>query len=125
MNDTAYRSKVEQLVQALRALPEVASVISYYETGDPEMVSADRRVLRAQVEVADIGSSDDDKIEAILDTVYATRPEADASGFYIGMAGTLSVDKQKQACQTRTWAASSWSRWCSFWSLCYWSSGPW
>ena len=51
-------------------------------------------MLRAQVELADIPGSDDDQIDAILDTVYAARPEASASGFYIGMAGGLSVDKQ-------------------------------
>ena len=96
VNDPAYRSAVERLVQELRVLPEVASVVSYYETGDPRLVSADRRVQRVQVELADIEGSDDDKIDAILETVYAARPEAAASGFYIGMAGGLSVDKQQQ-----------------------------
>ena len=96
VNDPAYRSAVERLVQELRVLPEVASIVSYYETGDPRLVSADRRVQRVQVELADIEGSDDDKIDAILETVYAARPEAAASGFYIGMAGGLSVDKQQQ-----------------------------
>ena len=86
----------EQLVQELRALPEVSAVVSYYEVSDPRLVSADRRVLRAQVELADIAGSDDDKIDAILETVHAARPEASASGFYIGMASRLSVDKQAQ-----------------------------
>ena len=91
----AYRSTVEQLVQELRALPEVSAVVSYYEVGDPRLVSSDRRVLRAQVEIADIEASDNDKIGAILDTVQAARAEAGASGFYVGMAGDLSVLKQK------------------------------
>ena len=94
VSDQAYRSTVERLVEELRALPEVASVVSYYETGDPRLVSADRRVLRAQVEIADIAASKDDKIDAILETVYAARPEAGAGGLYIGMAGDLSVVKQ-------------------------------
>ena len=94
VDDPVYRSAVEELVQELRALPEVASVISYYETGDPRLVSADRHVLRAQVEIADIAASDDEKIDAVLDTVYAARPEAGAGGFYVGMAGDLSVLKQ-------------------------------
>ena len=94
VSDQAYRSTVEQLVEELRALPEVASVVSYYEVGDSRLVSADRHVLRAQVELADIAASDNDKIDAILDTVYAARPEAGAGGFYIGMAGDLSVLKQ-------------------------------
>ena len=95
VDDPAYRATVEQLVQELRALPEVSAVVSYYEVGDPRLVSADRRVQRAQVEIADIAGSDNDKIDAILETVYAARPEASASGFYIGMAGGLSVDKQR------------------------------
>ena len=94
VDDPVYRSAVEELVQEFRALPEVASVISYYETGDPRLVSADRHVLRAQVEIADIAASDDEKIDAVLDTVYAARPEAGAGGFYVGMAGDLSVLKQ-------------------------------
>ena len=52
-------------------------------------------MLRAQVEIADIAASDNDKIDAILETVCAARPEAGAGGFYIGMAGDLSVLKQK------------------------------
>ena len=93
VSDPAYRSTVEELVEELRAMPEVSAVVSYYEVGDPRLVSADRRVLRAQVEIADIAASDNDKIDAILETVYAARPEADAGGFYIGMAGDLSVLK--------------------------------
>ena len=94
VNDSAYRSTVEQLVEELRAMPEVSAVVSYYEVGDSRLVSADRRVLRAQVELADTPGSDDDQIDAILNTVYAARPEAGAGGFYIGMAGDLSVLKQ-------------------------------
>ena len=94
VSDPAYRSTVEQLVEELRAMPEVSAVVSYYETGDPRLVSADRHVQRAQVEIADIAGSDDDKIDAILDTVHAARPEAGANGFYIGIAGGLSVNKQ-------------------------------
>ena len=94
VSDPVYRSNVEQLVEELRALPEVASVVSYYEVGDPRLVSADRHVLRAQVEIADIARSDNDKIDAVLETVYASCAEASASGFYIGMAGDLSVLRQ-------------------------------
>ena len=94
VSDSVYRSTVEELVQELRAMPEVSAVVSYYEVGDPRLVSADGHVLRAQVELADIPGSDDDQIDAVLETVYAARPEASASGFYIGMAGDLSVLKQ-------------------------------
>jgi uncharacterized membrane protein YdfJ with MMPL/SSD domain len=94
VSDPDYRSAVEELVQELRALPEVSAVVSYYEVDDPRLVSADGHVLRAQVEIADVPGSDDEKIGAILKTVYAARPEATADGFYIGMAGDLSVLKQ-------------------------------
>ncbi len=50
VDDPAYRSTVEELIEELRALPEVSTVVSYYEVGDPRLVSADRSVLRAQVE---------------------------------------------------------------------------
>ena len=94
VSDPVYRSTVEELVQELRAMPEVSAVVSYYEVGDPRLVSADQHVLRVQVEIADIEASDNDKIDAILETVYAARPEASAGGFYIGMAGDRSVLKQ-------------------------------
>ena len=96
VDDPVYRSTVEELVQELRAMPEVSAVVSYYETGDPRLASADRHVQRAQVEIADIAGSDNDKIDAILKTVYAARPEASADGFYVGMAGDLSVAKQQE-----------------------------
>ena len=94
VSDPLYRSTVEELIQELRAMPEVSAIVSYYEMEDPRLVSADRHVQRAQVEIADIVGSDNDKIDAILETVYAARPEASANGFYIGMAGGLSVNKQ-------------------------------
>ena len=94
VDDTDYRATVERLVQELRALPEVSAVVSFYELGDPRLVSEDRHVLRAQVQLADTSGSDNDKIDAILDTVYAARPEANAVGFYIGIAGERSIERQ-------------------------------
>ncbi len=94
VSDPAYRSTVEELFQELRALPEVSAVISYYETGDSRLVSADGHVQLVQVEIADSPRSDNDKIAPVLETVYAARPEA--TGFYIGMAGNLSVTKQSE-----------------------------
>ncbi len=49
VNAPVFRSTVESLVQGLRALPEVASVASFYDTGDPNMVSEDGRVLLALI----------------------------------------------------------------------------
>ncbi len=80
------------MVQQLRALPEVESVTSYYDTQDPNMLSEDGSVLLAQVVID--GDVDDalDKVDAILDTVHAA--EAEAVGFEIAMAGTASIDRQ-------------------------------
>ena len=91
-NDPAYRSTVEGLVQELRALPEVGSVVSYYDTLNPNMLSEDGSVLLAQVVID--GDADDalDKVDAILETVHAA--EAEAVGFEIAMAGTASLERQ-------------------------------
>ena len=80
------------MVQQLRALPEVESVTSYYDTQDPNMLSEDGSVLLAQVVID--GDVDDalDKVDAILDTVHAA--EAEAVGFEIAMVGTASIDRQ-------------------------------
>ena len=92
VNDPTYRSTVEGLVQQLRALPEVESVASYYDTQDPGMVSEDGTLLLAQVVIE--GDADDavDKVGAVLDTVSAA--SEDAAGFEIVMAGSSSIEKQ-------------------------------
>ena len=83
---------MEGLVQQLRALPEVESVASYYDTQDPGMVSEDGTLLLAQVVIE--GDADDavDKVGAVLDTVRAA--SEDAAGFEIVMAGSSSIEKQ-------------------------------
>ena len=92
VDDPVFRSTVEGLVQDLRALPEVESVASYYDTQDPNMVSDDGSVLLAQVVIE--GDADDatDKVDAILDTVRAAAKDAD--GFEIAMAGDTSITRQ-------------------------------
>ena len=87
-----FRSTVGGLVQDLRALPEVESVTSYYDTNDPDMVSESGSVLLAQVVIE--GDADDavDKIDAILDTVHTAAEGTE--GFEIAMAGTASIAKQ-------------------------------
>ena len=90
-NDPAFRTTVEELVNKLRALPQVASAVSYYDTGTPGMVSEDGHVVLAQV-VLDSEGKDRAKIEPILEKVHAA--EADASGFEIGMVGNTSIEKQ-------------------------------
>ena len=91
-NDQAYRSTVEGLVQQLRALPEVESVTSYYDTNDPSMLSQNGSVLLAQVVIEGDADDAEDKIDAILDTVHAGAEGAD--GFEITIAGSASLLKQ-------------------------------
>ena len=92
VDDPVFRSTVEGLVQQLRALPEVESVTSYYDTQDPNMVSDDGSVLLAQVVIEGDADDAEDKIDAILDTVHAAGE--DAAGFAIVMAGDTSLVKQ-------------------------------
>ena len=92
MDDPIFRSTVEGLVQQLRALPEVVSVASYYDTNSPNMVSDDGSVLLAQVVIEGDADDAEDKIDAILDTVYAAGEDAD--GFEIVMAGDTPLVKQ-------------------------------
>ena len=92
VNSPVYRSTVEDLVGELRALPEVESVTSFYDTQDPDMVSENGNVLLAQVVIA--GDADDatDKVDPILDAVREAGATAD--GFEIAIAGTSSIEKQ-------------------------------
>ena len=91
-NDPVYRTTVEGLVRDLRALPEVESVTSYYDTNDPSMLSENGSVLLAQVVIKGDADDAEDKIDAILDTVHAAGEDAD--GFEIAMGGATSIQKQ-------------------------------
>ena len=66
-----YRAEVEQLVEDLSALPEVVSVVSYYDTESPEMVSGNRRALLAHVTIR--GDDTEHNIAVALETVHAAR----------------------------------------------------
>ena len=90
-SDPVYRTTVTELVQQLRALPEVASVASFYDTGAPGMVSEDGHVVLARVELK---SDDFDGIDPILEKVRAA---ADTTGFEVVMAGQTSLEKELSA----------------------------
>ncbi len=93
VNDPAYRATVEELVAELRALPEVASVESYYDTNAPGMVSQDGHVLLAQVVIDEADGVDpEEKIDAILATVRSANGQSE--GFEIGIAGDTSIFKE-------------------------------
>ena len=90
--DAAFRATVEELSGDLRALPEVESVVSFYDTGDEGMVSADGHVVLARVEIATDSGKAKDKIEAIMDTVRTA--DKDAADFEIAIGGQTSIRKQ-------------------------------
>jgi RND superfamily putative drug exporter len=101
----AYRTVVEGLVEELRALPEVASAVSYYDTGDREgMVADDGHVQRVEIIVADSGEiagpeadlEDAERVDPIVETVRAAREDAEAAGFTIDIAGDLSIDTETE-----------------------------
>ena len=88
-NDPRFKAKVEELAFNLRALPGVGSVSTFYDTGDPAMVSEDGRVVLASVELSD---DSDRSIDQVLDTVKASQDEA--AGFEIGIAGNATLERQ-------------------------------
>ena len=90
-SDSAYRATVTKLVAQLRALPEVKSAVSYYDTGAPSMVSESGNVVLARVELVDDSS---DGLDPVL---AAVRAAEDASGFEIGLVGVASIDKAVSA----------------------------
>ena len=85
VEDPLFRSEVEQVVQELRALPEVKSVASYYDTASPDMVSNDGHAVLARVVIA--GDRAVHNTDVALDTVRAAREEG--NGFQIAMTGNL------------------------------------
>ncbi len=91
-NDPVFRSTVDGLVRELRALAEVESVVSYYDTNDPGMLSESGSVLLAQVVIAGDADDADEKVDAILETVHLA--EEGAAGFEIAMGGSASIQKQ-------------------------------
>ncbi len=84
-----YRSTVQSLATQLRELPEIESVTTYYDSSDPALVSDDDHVTIAQVVIAGGFDDADEKIEAVLNTVYAA--DAAAPDFEISIAGATSI----------------------------------
>ena len=82
---------MQGLVEQLRALPEVASVESYYDTGAAAMLSSDEHVVLARVELVKEGEAKDN-IGPILDAVHAAADEA--GDFEISIAGNTSLNKE-------------------------------
>ena len=91
-NSPQYRATVDALIERLRALPEVESAQSYYDTQDPAMVSANEQAVLAEVVIATKNGSASDNVQAIVDAVR----EADNStgDFEIGIAGNESLTQE-------------------------------
>ena len=94
VDDPVFRSTVERTVDELRALRLVTSVVSYYDTQDPDMVSADRHAVLGQITLQDesLRHGRDIDIRPVLDKVDSAQNEA--SGFEIGVVSFALIDEQ-------------------------------
>ena len=91
-SDPRFQATVDELVNTLRALPEVVQVVTYYDTQSPEMLSQDSHVVLGRVVIA--GDPDDarEKINAIVEPIYAAD---DATADYeIGIVGNASLNEE-------------------------------
>ena len=97
---SAYQSVARSLIEELRALENVSSVSSFYETGESRLVSEDRHVLRAEVTVDSairaegLGDERDELADAILATVANARDEASDAGYTIAIVGDLATNRE-------------------------------
>ena len=93
VDDPAFRSTVEPLVEALRGLDGVVEVESYYESGAPHLVSDDRRVVIARLELEKAEQDElNDFGEGILELVLEAKTSAAADGFDLGGIGGASLN---------------------------------
>ena len=94
VDDPAFRSTVDSLVEDLRGLDGVVNVESYYESGATHLVSDDRNVVIARVELEKAEPDElNDFGEDVLDTILEAETSAAAAGFDLGVLGgaTLNV----------------------------------
>ncbi len=93
VEEEAFRSTVDRLVAELRTLDGVNSVVSYYETGFPSMVSDDRSALMARL-LFEPGERADliDRVLPVIDAVVAANQQA-GEDFEIEMFGDTSGNK--------------------------------
>ena len=90
----SYRSKVDALVEDLRALPQVKAVTTFYETGDQSLVSENGRVQRVTIEVDREVEVNGHRADAILETVAEAREMARDEGYTIAIAGSLTTNRE-------------------------------
>ena len=88
VDDSAFRSTVDPLVEELRGIDGVLEVESYYESGAPFLVSEDRHVGIVRVELEKAESDElNDVVEKLLETVRQAETSAAADGFELGVFG--------------------------------------
>ena len=93
VEDPAFRSTVDPLVEKLRGLDGVLDVESYYESGAPHLVSEDRRVVIARVELEKAEEEELlDVAEGLLDIVLEAEKSAATNGFELGVFGGASLN---------------------------------
>ena len=85
VNDPLFRSTVESTIKDIRALPGVTSAVSYYDTGELDMLADDRRAVLGWVTLQNesLRRSGDIDIGPVQDAVQSAAREA--SGFEIGV----------------------------------------
>jgi putative drug exporter of the RND superfamily len=91
VDDPAFRSVAEQLIEGIRShTAEVKSVISYYEAGDAGMVSADGRTLVIPVNL----SGETAHLHEVVEPVVAEVQRVNSlDGFIAATGGRGSIDK--------------------------------
>jgi uncharacterized membrane protein YdfJ with MMPL/SSD domain len=93
VDDEAFRSTVEPLVEELRGLDGVADVESYYESRAPHLVSDDRHVVIARVELEKAEQDElNDFADGVMDAVLEAGTSAAAGGFELGVLGGASLN---------------------------------
>ena len=96
VGDPAFRAVVEPLVEELRGLDKVASVVSFYDAGLPFMLSEDRRALmmRLVFEPEELQTLTEEYVDPVVDAVEAADQRVSADGFEIKIAGAVSTGKE-------------------------------
>jgi uncharacterized membrane protein YdfJ with MMPL/SSD domain len=88
VDQPAFRDPVEATVARIRRNPEVASVVSWYDTRSPGLVSADRHATYAAIQLT---ATDEDEM---VDAYERLRPTLDAPGVQTQVGGLVAFLQQ-------------------------------
>ena len=94
VDDPLFRSTVDSTIKDLRALPGVISAISYYDTGELEMLADDRRAVLGWVTLQDKSARNSSAIDMhpVQDTLESAARKA--SGFEIGVVSFRLIEDE-------------------------------